>query len=129
MEAQTLKLLLVWILSFSQIFHYDHPTADILHEDFSDRLEWRGTLDKDIQTGAIYIQNVTFNDTGTYLCTFQRTLFLALSNEHVTVEKEVELSVVVVGEEGGASINSRTETLQWCSCHRRHIYVCDSSQG
>ncbi|KAM6910494.1 sodium channel regulatory subunit beta-1 [Xenentodon cancila] len=79
---------------FSHIFHYDHPTADILHEDFRDRLQWHGTLHDDIQTGAIYIQNVTFNDTGTYRCTFNRILFMSLSNQHVTVEKEVELTVV-----------------------------------
>ncbi len=83
---------------FSQIFHYDHPSADILHEDFSNRLEWQGTRNSDIQTGAIYIHNVTFNDTGTYRCTNHRTLFLPVYDEHVTVEKEVELSVVAVGK-------------------------------
>lgn len=81
-----------------QIFHYDHPTGDVLHEDFSHRLEWRGTEDADIQTGTVYMHNVTFNDTGTYRCTFHRTLFLPLSDEHVAVEKEVELMVVAVGE-------------------------------
>ena len=93
------KFQLVSFLS-CQIFHYDHPTADILHEDFSDRLEWHGTQNDDIQTGAIYIHNVTFNDTGTYRCTIHRTLFLAQYDEHVTVEKEVELSVVAVGKAG-----------------------------
>ncbi|XP_071376452.1 sodium channel regulatory subunit beta-1 [Centroberyx affinis] len=80
---------------FMHIFHYEHPDAYILHEDFGSRLEWRGTRDADIQIGAVYIQNVTFNDTGTYRCTFHRTLFLS-RNQHVTVEKEVELSVVAV---------------------------------
>lgn len=81
---------------FSHIFHYDHPSGEILHEDFINRLEWRGTLNSDIQTGAIYIHNMTFNDTGTYRCTIHRTLFLPLYDEQVTVEKEVELSVVAV---------------------------------
>ncbi|XP_071763253.1 sodium channel regulatory subunit beta-1 [Centroberyx gerrardi] len=81
---------------FRSIFHYDHPNAYILHEDFSSRLEWRGTRDADIQIGAVYIQNVTFNDTGTYRCTFHRTLSLSRAGEHFTVEKEVELSVVAV---------------------------------
>ncbi|XP_038566696.1 sodium channel subunit beta-1 [Micropterus salmoides] len=81
---------------FMHIFHYEHPSADILHEDFSDRLEWHGTQNSDIQTGSIYIQNVTFNDTGMYRCTVHRTLFLSQYHEHVTVEKEVELSVVAV---------------------------------
>ncbi|XP_051261257.1 sodium channel subunit beta-1 [Dicentrarchus labrax] len=81
---------------FMHIFHYDHPSSDIIHEDFSDRLEWHGTQNSDIQTGAIYIYNVTFNDTGTYRCTIHRTLFMVNHNEQVTVEKEVELSVVAV---------------------------------
>ncbi|KAM7383068.1 hypothetical protein PAMP_002751 [Pampus punctatissimus] len=80
---------------FRHIFHYDHPNADILHEDFSDRLNWRGTQDNDIQIGAVYISNVTFNDTGTYRCTIHRTLLLPKYNQHITVEKQVELSVVV----------------------------------
>lgn len=88
------------LFSSTQIFHYDHPSAEILHEDFSDRLEWQGTRDSDIQIGAIYIQNVTYNDSGTYQCTFHRTLLLALADEHVTVEKEVELSVVAKGKVG-----------------------------
>ncbi|XP_037642134.1 sodium channel subunit beta-1 isoform X2 [Sebastes umbrosus] len=81
---------------FRHIFHYDHPSADILHEDFNDRLEWHGTKNSDIQIGAIYIHDVIFNDTGMYRCTIQRTLFLPLYDEHVTVEKDVELSVVAV---------------------------------
>ncbi|XP_060936956.1 sodium channel subunit beta-1 [Limanda limanda] len=81
---------------FRHIFHYDHPSAEILHQDFSERLEWQGTINSDIQTGAIYLHNVTFNDTGTYRCTFHRTLFLAMSDQHVIVEKDVELSVVAV---------------------------------
>ncbi|XP_015245483.1 sodium channel subunit beta-1 [Cyprinodon tularosa] len=81
---------------FRHIFHYDHPSATVLHQDFSDRLSWLGTLDEDVQIGAVYIQNVTFNDSGTYRCTFHRTLLLALQPEHVVVEKEVELTVVAV---------------------------------
>lgn len=81
---------------FRPIFHYDHPTAFLLHEDFEGRLQWQGTLNKDVQIGAVYIQNVTFNDTGTYRCTFHRTLLLPLQPENVVVEKEVELTVVAV---------------------------------
>ncbi|KAK6326188.1 hypothetical protein J4Q44_G00018330 [Coregonus suidteri] len=79
---------------YVSIFHYDHPHPNTLHEDFNDRLEWQGTMgSKDVQIGAVFIHNVTFNDTGTYGCTFQRTLFLPLDNEYITVEKEVELPV------------------------------------
>ncbi|XP_077950896.1 sodium channel regulatory subunit beta-1 [Gasterosteus aculeatus] len=81
---------------FRHIFHYDHPSAEILHEDFSDRLEWRGTKTSDIQIGAIYILNVTFNDTGMFRCSINRTLFLPQYDENVLVEKEVELTVVAV---------------------------------
>lgn len=85
------------LLSF-KIFHYDHPHPNTLHEDFNDRLEWQGTMgSKDVQIGAIFIHNVTFNDTGTYRCTFQRTLFLPLDNEYITVKKEMELTVVAEG--------------------------------
>ncbi|XP_075962784.1 sodium channel regulatory subunit beta-1 [Anarhichas minor] len=81
---------------FRHIFHYDHPSAEILHEDFSDRLEWHGTKTRDIQIGAIYIHNVIFNDTGTYRCTIKRTLFLPQYDQLVAVVKEVELNVVAV---------------------------------
>ncbi|CAL1611943.1 unnamed protein product [Knipowitschia caucasica] len=81
---------------FRHIFHYEHPTADVLHEDFSGRLEWQGTNHEDIQIGAVTLRNVTFNDTGAYLCTFHRTLLLQVRNEKVTVKKVVELSVVAV---------------------------------
>lgn len=83
---------------FPQIFRYDHPTADILHEDFFGRLEWHGTPDSDIQTGAVYLHNVTYNDTGTYRCTFYRSFILSQYKDVVVVEKDVELSVVAVGK-------------------------------
>lgn len=83
---------------FPQIFRYDHPTADILHEDFFGRLEWHGTPDSDIQIGAVYLHNVTYNDTGTYRCTFYRSFILSQYNDVVVVEKDVELSVVAVGK-------------------------------
>ncbi|XP_029959497.1 sodium channel subunit beta-1 isoform X2 [Salarias fasciatus] len=81
---------------FVHIFHYDHPTADVLHPDFGGRLEWRGTPGRDVQVGAVFLHNVTKDDSGTYRCTFQRTLLLPQGHQHVRVEKEVELSVVAV---------------------------------
>ncbi|KAM8870553.1 sodium channel regulatory subunit beta-1 isoform 1-T1 [Spinachia spinachia] len=103
---------------FRHIFHYNHPSAEILHEDFSDRLQWRGTITSDIQIGAIYILNVTFNDTGMFRCSINRTLFLPQYEENVLVEKEVELTVVAVGldddpvKEGPGS----TVLSYHCSC-------------
>ncbi|KAJ3598455.1 hypothetical protein NHX12_001965 [Muraenolepis orangiensis] len=81
--------------NYSHIFQYDHPTARSLHPDFSGRVEWRGTQDPDIQIGAIFVSNLTANDSGTYRCRFQRTLFLKLYNHQTTIEKVVELQVVV----------------------------------
>ncbi|CAN9514495.1 unnamed protein product [Ophioblennius macclurei] len=81
---------------FVHIFHYDHPAADVHHPDFGGRLEWRGTPGRDVQVGAVYVHNVTFNDSGTYRCTFHRTLLLPPADQHVIVEKEVELTVVDV---------------------------------
>uniref|UniRef100_A0A667WEH2 Sodium channel regulatory subunit beta-3 n=1 Tax=Myripristis murdjan TaxID=586833 RepID=A0A667WEH2_9TELE len=79
---------------------------NVLHEDFSSRLDWHGTEDPDIQVGAIYVHNITFNDTGTYRCTFQRTLFLPQADQRVTVEKDVELSVVTVASRELAAVIS-----------------------
>ncbi|XP_013887981.1 sodium channel subunit beta-1 [Austrofundulus limnaeus] len=91
---------------FRHIFHYDHPTADVLHEDFRERLKWHGTRNRDIQVGAVYIQNVTFNDSGSYRCTFHRTLFLPLADERVVVEKEVELTVLAAAKRELVSVVS-----------------------
>ncbi|XP_065154769.1 sodium channel regulatory subunit beta-1 [Paramisgurnus dabryanus] len=80
---------------FLHISQYEYPSFNIIHETFEERLQWRGTMGtKDVQNGAIFIHNVTFNDTGTYRCTFQRTLFLPLGDERVTITKDVELTVV-----------------------------------
>lgn len=80
---------------FIHIFQYEYPFPTILHENFEGRLEWGGTMwTKDVQIGAIFIHNVTYNDTGTYRCTFHRTLYLSLNEEHVVINKEVELTVV-----------------------------------
>ncbi|XP_061573769.1 sodium channel subunit beta-1 [Cololabis saira] len=91
---------------FWHIFHYDHPDAAVLHQDFMDRLTWHGTLNPDVQTGAVFLHNVTFNDTGTYRCTFSRVLFLSPTNQQVSVEKEVELTVVAEANRELASVVS-----------------------
>ncbi|XP_066499659.1 sodium channel subunit beta-1 isoform X2 [Hoplias malabaricus] len=76
-------------------WYFKAPGSDEYLHGFEDRLEWHGTeRTVDVQVGSIFIHNVTYNDTGTYRCVFSRTLFLALQDEHVTIEKTVELSVV-----------------------------------
>lgn len=80
---------------YIHIFQYEYPLPTVLHEKYEGRLQWDGTMGtKDVQIGAILIQNVTYNDTGTYRCTFQRTLYLPPGEEHVTIIKEIELTVV-----------------------------------
>ncbi|XP_061113438.1 sodium channel subunit beta-1 [Conger conger] len=83
---------------FYQIFHYEHPTSTVLHEDFEERLEWHGTKGTtDVQIGALWLSNVTYNDTGTYRCSFERILELSdkeRPEEKVLIHKEVELTVV-----------------------------------
>ncbi|KAG7276575.1 hypothetical protein CRUP_019625 [Coryphaenoides rupestris] len=80
--------------NYSHIFQYEHPTARSLHPGFDGRVAWRGTQDPDVQIGAIFISNLTANDSGTYRCRFQRTLFLSLYKQQAIVEKEVELQVL-----------------------------------
>ncbi|CAL8248298.1 unnamed protein product [Lota lota] len=80
--------------NYSHIFQYYHPTARSLDPGFDGRVSWRGTLDPDIQIGAIFISNLTANDSGTYRCRFQRTLFLSLYDQQDIIEKEVELQVL-----------------------------------
>ncbi|XP_059424389.1 sodium channel subunit beta-1-like isoform X2 [Carassius carassius] len=76
---------------FIHIFQYEYNNPTILHEDFEGRLEWKGTMGtKDVQTGSIFIHNVTYNDTGTYLCTFHCTLYLPLNEEHKKIYAENE---------------------------------------
>lgn len=74
--------------------------------------------------GTVYVNNITFNDTGTYRCTFHRTLFLPLSPELVTVEKEVELSVVGVGKEDGFKSFSYTKYVCSKQCYKRSSSLC-----
>lgn len=103
------KPLSIHFQSFFQIFQYKYPSSHVLHKKFEGRLQWHGTMGtKDLQIGTILIHNVTFNDTGTYRCTFHRTLHLPLVEEHVTVIKDVELTVV---EEGKTTIitNDKSE--------------------
>ncbi|TMS18467.1 Sodium channel subunit beta-1 [Larimichthys crocea] len=72
-----------------------------------DRLDWNGSKrSNDIQDGSIYLLNVTFNDTGTYSCFFNRILFYANYEYNTVVNKVVQLSVVAKATRGTASIVS-----------------------
>ncbi|CAG5866114.1 unnamed protein product [Menidia menidia] len=71
--------------AFRHIFHYDHPESSVLDGDFDGRLRWRGTPDRDVQTGAVLLLNVSLSDGGTYRCVFSRTLVLPPDNQHLVV--------------------------------------------
>lgn len=68
---------------------------NITDERFSGRLEWAGSKQtKDLQDGSIYIRNVTFNDTGVYNCTFNRTLMYSNYEFTTNTSKTVVIKVV-----------------------------------
>lgn len=65
---------------------------------FADRLHWNGSKNTvDVQDGSIYILNVSYNDTGTYRCYFNRNLFFSNYEFHTNDTKFVKLNVVGKG--------------------------------
>ncbi|XP_061675130.1 sodium channel subunit beta-1 [Syngnathoides biaculeatus] len=92
--------------NFIHIFHYEHPSANVMDEAFRGRLDWLGTLGEDVQAGAIAVHNISYKDTGTYRCTFNRMLFLAEFRYHVSVLKEVKLGVVETANREMAAVVS-----------------------
>lgn len=78
---------------FSPLYRYSDGAGVIMDERFTDRLNWRGSKKtKDLQDGSIYITNVTFQDKGTYLCTFSRKL---IYSETFHLEREYEKEFVM----------------------------------
>lgn len=64
-----------------------------------DRVDWNGSKrSNDIQDASIYLLNVTFNDSGTYQCFFNRILFYTSYEYNTVVSKVVHLSVVAKGK-------------------------------
>uniref|UniRef100_A0A4W5KMS4 Sodium channel regulatory subunit beta-3 n=1 Tax=Hucho hucho TaxID=62062 RepID=A0A4W5KMS4_9TELE len=80
---------------FTKIYSYEDLMSDIPDERFYERLDWNGSKKtKDLQDGSIYILNVTWNDTGTYRCIFNRTLTFTSYEFHTNATKIVHLNVV-----------------------------------
>uniref|UniRef100_A0A3B5MTZ9 Sodium channel regulatory subunit beta-3 n=1 Tax=Xiphophorus couchianus TaxID=32473 RepID=A0A3B5MTZ9_9TELE len=80
---------------FSPLYEYEEKRGDILDSRFEERLDWNGSKNtEDLQDGSIYILNVTFNDTGTYTCTFKRTLIYTNYNFENSTTKLIHLHVV-----------------------------------
>lgn len=81
-----------------QIYTYNEYGATIESEQFSDRVDWNGSKrSNDIQDASIYLLNVTFNDSGTYRCFFNRVLFYDNYEYNTVVSKVVHLTVVAKG--------------------------------
>ncbi|XP_077071043.1 sodium channel, voltage-gated, type I, beta a isoform X2 [Siphateles boraxobius] len=92
---------------FTHIFSYADMSSDILDERFDDRLAWNGSKKTDdVQDGSIYILNVTFNDTGTYRCFFDRILVFPYYEYHTNATKFITLNVVGHASRSMASILS-----------------------
>ncbi|KAM4735059.1 sodium channel, voltage-gated, type I, beta a isoform 2-T2 [Anableps anableps] len=92
---------------FSPLYEYENKRGLISDPRFDERLHWNGSKHTlDLQDGSIYILNVTYNDTGTYLCTFERILMYP-NHQHVTnTTKLIHLHVVSKLTRGMASILS-----------------------
>lgn len=92
---------------FTHIYTYAEMTASITDERFEDRLAWNGSKKTDdVQDGSIYILNVTFNDTGTFRCFFDRILIFPNYEYHTNATKFITISVVGHATRGMASILS-----------------------
>uniref|UniRef100_A0A3Q0SQC6 Sodium channel regulatory subunit beta-1 n=1 Tax=Amphilophus citrinellus TaxID=61819 RepID=A0A3Q0SQC6_AMPCI len=92
---------------FVLIYTYNEEGPTIEHDQFLDRVDWNGSKrSNDIQDASIYLLNVTFNDSGTYSCFFNRILFYDNYEYKDVVSKVVHLSVVGKATRGTASIVS-----------------------
>uniref|UniRef100_A0A3B3YKE4 Sodium channel regulatory subunit beta-3 n=1 Tax=Poecilia mexicana TaxID=48701 RepID=A0A3B3YKE4_9TELE len=80
---------------FSPLYEYEEKRGNIFDPRFEERLDWNGSKNtEDLQDGSIYILNVTFNDTGTYMCTFRRTLIYTNYQIENSTTKQIHLHVV-----------------------------------
>lgn len=92
---------------FVLIYTYNEEGPTIEHDQFVDRVDWNGSKrSNDIQDASIYLLNVTFNDSGTYRCFFNRILFYENYEYNDIVSKVVHLTVVGKATRGTASIVS-----------------------
>ncbi|KAM6899240.1 sodium channel, voltage-gated, type I, beta b [Xenentodon cancila] len=92
---------------FLHIYNYNEDGPTIENDMFMDRIDWNGSKrSNDIQDASIYLLNVTFNDSGTYRCFFNRILSYKNYECNVVVDKVVHLTVVAKATRGTASIVS-----------------------
>ncbi|XP_052435609.1 sodium channel subunit beta-1-like [Carassius gibelio] len=92
---------------FVHIYSYANMSGYIMDDRFDDRLAWNGSKKtNDVQDGSIFILNVTFNDTGTYRCFFDRTLVFRKYKYRTDATKFIDINVVDKATRGMASISS-----------------------
>ncbi|KAM8840309.1 sodium channel, voltage-gated, type I, beta b isoform 3-T3 [Spinachia spinachia] len=92
---------------FYRIYTYTEEGPNIESDNFMDRVDWNGSKrSNDIQDASIYLLNVTFNDSGTYQCFFNRILLYDNYEYSTVVSKVVHLTVVAKATRGTASIVS-----------------------
>lgn len=92
---------------FVHMYTYNEDGGTVEHDHFMDRVDWNGSKrSNDIQDASIYLLNVTFNDSGTYRCFFNRILFYDNYEYNTVVSKVVHLTVVAKATRGTASIVS-----------------------
>lgn len=78
-----------------QLYSYEDKNGEVIDPRFYERLDWNGSKQtRDLQDGSIYILNVTFNDTGTYKCTFSRTLMYSNYETETSTTKIIVMNVV-----------------------------------
>lgn len=81
-----------------QMYTYNEDGPTIESDQFEARVDWNGSKrSRDIQDASIYLLNVTFNDSGTYRCFFNRILSYENYEYNDVVSKVVHLSVVGKG--------------------------------
>uniref|UniRef100_A0A3P8VKV4 Sodium channel regulatory subunit beta-1 n=1 Tax=Cynoglossus semilaevis TaxID=244447 RepID=A0A3P8VKV4_CYNSE len=102
-------------VEFVHIYTYNEYGQNIEDDQFLDRVDWNGSkTSNDIQDASIYLLNVTFNDSGTYRCLFNRRLLYGRYEYDTNVIKLVHLTVVAKGK---ASRQFFSFTVRPRSCH------------
>lgn len=82
-------------MNLFQFYIYKDATEKTVDARFYGRLGWNGSNNtKDLQDGSIYINNVTFEDAGTYQCTFNRILMYQVYQLKTNTNKTFDLTVV-----------------------------------
>lgn len=78
-----------------QFYTYKDATEETVDVRFYGRLGWKGSNNtKDLQDGSIYMNNVTLDDAGTYMCTFNRVLMYPIYQYKTNTSKSFVLNVV-----------------------------------